>query len=199
MTLLLKIQSGTSLLTTLFLLLSASILPTALSQEDDDKICACTPREYKWKLDFSQTCDYAYIGNRDGIIGIDVGPDFGVKDANCAVLIENQITDDENTLVPVKVTGYQIIEFGRNLQRIKAINEPEGFAGLFDGDEVSFTSSFNSIQQEIPSAIIAYLFAENANGEKIELQWFVRFSNLCDTIPFKDGDHLGWTVFVSHQ
>jgi hypothetical protein len=205
MKLMMKIRKEKSLITTLTmlitLLLSASILPTALSQ-GDDKVCSCTPTVYKWKLDFSQTCDYAYIGKSNGTIGIDVGPGFGVKDANCAIMIDNQENLDEETFVPTKVTRYQMIEYikvGENLERIMDVSHPEGFGGLFDGDILSFTSSFESIDNQIPSALVAYLFAENAKGETIQLQWFVIFSNICDKIPFRKEDHLGWTVYVSHQ
>jgi hypothetical protein len=175
----------------------ASLLPS-LTTAQSDRICSCAPLAYQWKLDFSQTCDYSTTGNPNGNIGTNIGPDKGVKSATCTVLIENQQFEmTEESLVPVLITGYQLIELGQSLERIKVEAGGDDFIPLVDGGVLTFESTSKEEGGEIPGAFIAFVFAQNANGEEIELQWFTRYSNLCETDLFGNGDSMGWMVFVS--
>ncbi len=174
------------------------LLATTATAQNPPK-CSCTPTVYRWKLDFDSFCDYSSNSNEDGTLGTnapEIGNDRGIESATCAVLNENQETEtNSETFVPVKVSGYQLIELGQNLQRIKV--ESGEALDLKDGDNITFSSVFDSDPSEIPRGFIAFIFAENAAGEVIELQWFVRFSNLCEIPPFEATNTMGWMVFVS--
>ena len=45
--------------------------------------------------------------------------------------------------------------------------------------------------------IQASVTAINANDERIQLNWIVSYSNLCEVLPFFQGNSLGWMEFVT--
>jgi hypothetical protein len=187
---------------------SSRILKTGQYQEmphmfasPSQKICSCTPLVYKWKVDFSQTCDYNTVGNPSGPIGTIIGPGQGAEFATCGLYAETGFggeVDESTSMVPVSIIGYQFIELGQNLQRIKEVasEHDENFVPFADGEILTFDSQFLIDDSEIPRGFIVFLFAKNVDGIQIELQWMVRYSNLCEIPPFEDGDSLGWMVFV---
>mmetsp|Transcript_12580 Transcript_12580/g.23589 ORF Transcript_12580/g.23589 Transcript_12580/m.23589 type:complete len:416 (+) Transcript_12580:422-1669(+) len=158
--------------------------------------CSCSPLVYRWTLDFSNICNFSSQGNPNGNIGISVGPQGeAVESATCSVKIENPTSPvTERSLQPVLVKGFQFIELGDNLQRIKVMSTPSNFQPLLDGGVLEFTSAAAS-GMEMPTALIAFVFAENADGDDIQLEWLIRFSTLCDVVPFQVGDSLGWLRF----
>lgn len=159
--------------------------------------CSCSPLVYQWTLDFSNSCNFSSQGNANGEIGIAVGPQEGVQSATCSVKIEKPtVAVTEESLQPVLVKGFQFVELGANLQRIKVMSNPLNFVPLLDGGVLEFTSEAAS-GMEMPSALIAFVFAENKDGDDIQLEWLIRFSTLCDVVPFQVGDSLGWMTFVS--
>jgi hypothetical protein len=160
------------------------------------KICSCSPTVYRWTLDFASSCNFG-PGIEQPSIGIDIGQDLGVTAAICKVSVVNP-TNDLDALVPVMVTGFQFIELDNNLETIKIESSSGGpdFIPLQDGDVLQYTSETAS-GTEIPAAMAAFVFAENSQGTALQLEWFIDFSNLCETIPFQNDDSLGWLVFVS--
>jgi hypothetical protein len=159
--------------------------------------CSCSPLVYRWTLDFSNSCNFSSQGNPSGDIGISVGLQEAVQSATCSVKIEKPTSPvTEESLQPVLVKGFQFVELGVNLQRIKVVSNPLNFVPLLDGGALEFTSEAAS-GMEMPSALIAFIFAENADGDDIQLEWLIRFSTLCDVAPFQVGDSLGWLKFVS--
>jgi len=121
-----------------------------------------------------------------------------VSVALCEVNILDSTSPDD-TLVPFSVTGFQFKELDEEFQVIKVTaNGPPDFIPLNDGGVLEYTSE-TAAGTRIPTAMSATVFATNSQGTELKLQWFVRFSNLCETIPFQDGDSLGWLVFVSRK
>jgi len=167
-------------------------LISQLSFASGQQVCSCTPTIYRWKLDFSSSCNFGRDVEQPSI-GIEIGRDFGVTNAICGVSTVNP-SDDGNNLIPVKITKFQFVELDRNGSDIKS--EGAGPISLQDGDIIQYNSE-TAIGTEIPARMTAFVFAENSQGDEIQLQWTVVFSNRCETIPFKDGDSLGWLVFVS--
>ena len=158
------------------------------------QVCSCSPTVYKWKLDFANSCNYVPPGAVDpNDIGIDIGPDLGVIAATCEVRILNP-TSPMDTLIPVIVTGFQFVELDSNFEQIKVVGSGPDFIPLGDGGVLEYTSE-TAAGTETPGGMLATIFANNAQGTEIQLEWFVRFSNKCETIPFQDGNSLGWLVF----
>jgi len=160
------------------------------------QVCSCSPTIYKWNLDFANSCT-------NDNIGIDIGPGLGVSAALCEVNILDSTSPDDTLVqastVPFSVTGFQFLELDEEFQVIKAtVSGPPDFIPLSDGGVLEYTSE-TAAGTRIPVALSATVFATNSQGKDIQLQWLVRFSNLCETIPFKDGDSLGWLVFVSRM
>ena len=155
--------------------------------------CSCTPLIYRWTLDFSKTC------GTDEDINVDIGPGKGILSAECNIRVENPaFAMTEDSLVPVKVLGYQLIELGQSFERIKVYAESFGSSSpLLDGAEIEFTSETAAVVDEVSGGFVIFVTAENASGETIELQWIMLFSNLCEKDVFKPGDSVGWIVFVS--
>lgn len=155
--------------------------------------CSCTPLIYRWTLDFSKTC------GTDEDINVDIGPGKGITSAECNIRVENPaFAMTEDSLVPVKVLGYQLIELGESFERIKVDAESFGSSSpLLDGAKIEFTSETAAVVDEVSEGFVVFVTAENALGETIDLQWIVTFSNLCEKDVFKPGDSVGWMVFVS--
>ena len=155
--------------------------------------CSCTPLIYRWTLDFSKTC------GTDEDINVDIGPGKGITSAECNIRVENPaFAMTEDSLVPVKVLGYQLIELGQSFERIKKDAESFGSSSpLLDGAEIEFASETAAVVDEVSEGFVVFVTAENALGETIDLQWIVTFSNLCEKDVFKLGDSVGWMVFVS--
>ena len=181
-------------LSSLFLL---SLAQTTFTYAQDD-VCSCSPSIYKWTLDFSSSCSYTGFPDPDGSIGIDIGPGKGVSDASCQITMENQLTS-EAFMTPVKVTGYQIIEQDASATALKT--ESKSNLNLNDGEEISYTS-FTSMAglevEDYPFFLFVIVFAENENGEEIQLETLVKFSGTCALEVFGNGDTIGWLKFVSN-
>lgn len=157
------------------------------------QVCSCSPTVYKWELDFANSCNYFPPNVVDpNDIGIDIGPNTGVNGAICEVKFSNPSPTDD--LIPVIVTGYQFVELDSNFAVIKSAGSAPNFVPLGDGGVLEYISE-TAAGTQIPSSIIATITANNAQGTEIKLEWLVRFSNECETIPFQAGDSLGWTVF----
>ena len=181
-------------LSSLYLL---SLAQTTFTYAQDD-VCSCSPSIYKWTLDFSSSCSYTGFPDPDGSIGIEIGPDEGVRDASCQITMENQLTS-EAFMTPVKVTGYQIIEQDASATALKTVSESD--LELTDGAQIvynSFTGMAGLDVEDYPFFLFVIVFAENANGEEIQLETLVKFSGTCALEVFGNGDTIGWLKFVSN-
>lgn len=177
---------GSSLFLPVALLLLLVNLVSFVSSQGVE-ICSCTPLVYTWKLDFSRTC------SRNDI-NINIGETTGIRSAACDVIDPNII--DPSTVTdfePVVVTSYQIIELGLDLIPIKV--DGRSNLELFNESSISFSSITASQENAISGGLQASVVGFNANNQRIQLNWIVRYTNLCEVLPFSANDSLGWMVF----
>jgi len=141
-------------------------------------LCSCSPLVYKWTLDFTRTCASSSVSS--GTSG-----SKGVASVECDINMVND--EDPIDMVPVTVTSFEIIEFGSNrLAPVKI--ESEGDLSLEDGRRLALTSETAVDTSLVTGGIKATASAVNAAGHGIKLNWFIRYSNLCEVKPFESGD-----------
>ena len=68
---------------------------------------------------------------------------------------------------------------------------------LDDGDVIEYTSLQVAEGDLRPKGLQIMVVGLNSDGVEVNLGWLMRFTNLCEVIPFQDDDSLGWMVFVS--
>lgn len=151
----------------------------------DQDICSCTPLVYEWKLDFQRKCIPT---------NITIGPNEGIVEMFCS--IGKGPLSNATDLTPIKVTSYQIIELDLELTPLKS--EASSNVDLKDGDKVTF-ASITAAQESFSGGIQVSLFGVNSAMEQVVLEWLVRYSNLCETVPYSIGDSIGWMVYVSQD
>jgi hypothetical protein len=152
-------------------------------------ICSCTPLIYEWKLDFNKTCSPR---------NVTVGPNEGIMNVFCSI----EAATKSNTTVavdlkPVKVIEYQIIEL--NLELLPLKSESAKNVSLMDGDLITFSSLTAVDPSQYSGGFQVSLLAVNSVLQDIVLEWLVRYSNLCEKIPYSIGDSIGWMVNVSQE
>jgi len=164
-----------------FLLLCIATLTTG------QEICSCTPLIYNWKLDLSLSCLTS---------GVTVGPDAGISESFCGMNAIDDITsNDVVDFEPVIVDSYLFLELGRDLLSVKS--QAKTGLNLTSGDVISF-SSFTAVQSDFLSGgFQATLGGLNSASQRIQLNWIVRYSNLCSLRPWEVEDSHGWLVYVS--
>jgi len=148
--------------------------------------CSCSPLIYKWKLDFSlSSCRSS---------NLTVGPSAGISESFCELkALDDEKSNDEIDVTPVKLDSFAIIELSHDLLPIK-VQTGSGL-NITDGDFLSF-SSLTAVQSDIISGgIQATLGGVNSFSQKVQLSWIVTYSNLCSLPPFESKDSLGWMVF----
>ena len=145
------------------------------------QVCDCSPPTYYWKLNFSTGCpnQISTTGGTKGGSGTCVYDDFG--------------SDFNNDFTPVVVTDVQVIELDVNLLPIKGL---ESFnVSLVDGEVITFQSQ--STLGEITGGLQGEIRAVNAAGQAFSQKFIIRLSNICEILPFNEGDSLGFLQFVS--
>ncbi len=155
------------------------VLQTAMANE-----CSCAPLVYKWTFDFSKECPVK-LANGSGDDG-----SFGVAITSCLI---DSVDGDTNDLVPVKVTEYLIFELDLDLTKLKT----QGGGSAYNGDKISFISRTAAEANTIAGGMQVHVKAENAEGKKIELNWIMDYSNICELDTLEAGDEFGWIVLVS--
>ena len=157
-----------------------------LSTSHAQDLCSCTPLVYKWRLDFDLFCPPANVTSDE----FDTG-NTGIRDVFCQIVSESNTTD----LKPVSIISFQIIELSQNLTPIKVNNRDD--INLKNGDVITFNSLTTVQPEEISGGLQASVNAINMNLETIRLEWLVRYSNICEKLPYDFGNSLGWMVYVS--
>lgn len=174
----------------LLFLLIFQILHPSLAQifDDDDQflgdeiICSCSPRVFKWTIDFSSVCPPA-----------DVSP--GIQKVFCDIDYPSGANESVAESPIEFIQSYQLIELSRTLETIR--KEDGSDLNLRDGDVISFTSLTQTEPSRFAGGFQAHVIALNENGDELNLSWIVRYTNECEVLPFTEGDSLGWMVFVS--
>lgn len=177
--------------------------------------CACYPLQYNFSLDlldFKKECDYTY---QDGVItkNNDEGPNptppgianLDFENGGNPAAFEYVGCSTKPTITELEVVIVEIEEFGPDENAVgplKAYSFVSGINGeLVNGD----TISYQSITAEDPTAIVKTLkiymglkgLDANGNEEDQTFQFEVRYSNLCNALPYTENDFAGFLNFVS--
>lgn len=161
-----------------------SILIQSVMTKD---VCSCAPLVYEWRLDFQRECVPRNIA---------AGPNQGIKDLVCSIESVKQ-SNTTLSMTPIRVTAYQFIELDLMLTPLKS--ESTSDTNLKDGDLIEFSSVVASDQSIIPGGFQVSMLGENSAQQQIVLKWLVRYSNICEEIPFSSGNSIGWMVYVSQS
>lgn len=162
----------------LFVIMLASTVENSIAQQEV-QVCSCSPPEYRWRLNFSRGCP------------LEISPPKGTKDKYCDEVDKSQGFNGDVT--PVRVTDITLIELDTDLIAIKNIQQTN--TTLVNGDSITFESL--STVGVITGGFQGEFRAVNAAGQSFTLEFLVRFSNLCEVLPFSVGDSLGYLEFVS--
>jgi hypothetical protein len=166
-----------------------TILSSLVSGLNEGGECSCTPLVYNWKLDFSRTCSRSNFN-------ITTGAGTGILEASCDVSDPNIMGPSVTDFTPISVVSYQIIELDLDLIPVKVDGQSNNIT-LFSESTVIF-SSFTAAQQNATAGgLKASMIGLNADQQRIQLNWIVKYSNLCDMIPYSLEDSLGWMIFVA--
>jgi len=149
--------------------------------------CSCSPLVYNWKLDFSLSCLSSNVA---------IGPSTGISESFCEIkALDHEISNDEIDDVPISVDSFTLIELSDNLLPIKV--ETASGLNLTDGDVLSF-SSLTAVKSNVFSGgLQATLGGINSVSQRVELNWIVKYSNLCFLPPYKLNDSFGWMVYAN--
>lgn len=143
------------------------------------QICSCSPPTYYWTLDFSKGCPLTITG------------DGGTKGGFCSY--DNEGPEHDGDYTPVEVTDFTFLDLDERLIGIKGITVTN--TSLVDGDVIEYESITS--MDVITGGVQGTFVARNAAGHEFTLDFLVRFSNLCERLPFNVGDTLGFLKFVS--
>ena len=166
-------------------LLILNISPVVSQQNE----CSCTPLEYTWILNLTNPCDVSDIA---------IGPNTGITGIFCDVDVDTIDGDTNNNEVsvdgvPVVISSFLLVELiGGNLETNKTDTR------LTDGDTIKFVSKARAVPGYISTSFLAEIVGRNAANEKVQLSIFIQLSNICERPPFKDGNSIGWLIYVSH-
>lgn len=167
--------------TSLFILAWASVVPLAAAQQV--KVCSCTPLTYRMVFDFSRE----FSGDEC----IQIATDGGNKGSTCTYDIG---PDFDGDLKPAVITNFSFSELDQSLAGIKVLNQFN--TRIEDGDEVEYESVTAIDSEVITGGISASFTAINQANQTFELSFLLRFSNLCEILPFSVGDRLGYLAFT---
>lgn len=181
------LSSYVIVLTTLFLLVFATTTTlTVHAQQIGVDICACSPSTYNFRFDFAKTCATTNIGG------------VGIEFNDCSISTFGQ---DQTNLVPTQVTSVDVLEFDQNGNLLK---QQSDFVTISNGGMYQYTSYSQNASQvtasTAPKSLEITALAVNNVGDTLFMLWTVVFSNSCSGYPvFRNGQSIGWTVFVSRE
>ena len=142
--------------------------------------CSCTPLKYRWKLNFNATCPPENVS---------FGSGTGINGVVCRI---NGGLDPR----PVVLTSVQVLEFDNTPLSVKK-SMTWSDASFTDGHVIEFDSVTMNNTSFISWGLSVIVEGLNANDDQVMMEWIVSNSNLCDIEPYKNGDSLGWFIFVS--
>lgn len=159
-----------------------------ISTSHAQDLCSCTPLVYKWRLDFDLFCPPANVTSDETN-----AENAGIRDVFCQIVSGGG--SNTTDFKPISIISYQIIELSQNLTPIKVNNRDN--INLTDGDIITFNSITAVQPEEISGGLQASVNAINMNLEPIRLEWLVRYSNICEKLPYEFGNSVGWMVYES--
>lgn len=171
--------------------------------------CACYPLQYNLRLDFldlKRACDYTYENGEltdnngegpspipPGIANLEGG---GFEYVGCST---------KPDITPTELAILEIEEFGpdESAPFLKKYSYNSGVDGppLVNGDTISYESITATDTTAIVKTLKVYMGLEgtdeNGNAAQQTFQFEVRYSNLCNTLPYTEKDFAGFLNFVS--
>ena len=197
-------------------LLTVSVLLCIATLVNGQLECACAPREYTFRLDFSGTCppdrlilspnEYFGDGVNDYICSVGASPvrssdskherlrvDDNELLANIPGLLVSSLAISDQ--IPVVLSSIQFIQQDEEGKPIESMLRP-GYRS--DGETVTFASSMFTKPEEIPYRITMILRGFNAASQAIMNTFTVEFTNTCGVPTFTEGERIGWVIFVSY-
>jgi hypothetical protein len=169
----------------------AIILRTGDGQEKQIgvDVCACSPRTFEFKFDFSLVCP-----------PVDIPEEGGIQTISC--LLSPFSNPDTTDLVPVSVSEITVIELA---QDVSVLVREEIFQDgvLFeDGDTFTYSSIVDSPSEvssanDVPRSLQLNIVGQNQAGEDIINVFIITYSNTCTDFPvLTAGQSIGWAILV---
>jgi hypothetical protein len=151
-------------------------------------LCACQPRSFDLKLNFTSTCGDNTFTNNSGVI----------QPPSCA--IRGDGTTDIADQVPVLITTIQIVELGENFTVVAQAAEDNVFTEDSSLSYVSIIDQPSAINTTtLPRGIQIVLTGKNALNQTLLNVFVITFNNNCSIYPvIEEGASIGWAVFVSN-
>eukprot|EP00957_Ditylum_brightwellii_P181733 13844502-Ditylum_brightwellii.AAC.1 len=153
-------------------------MDTALDDSEQQPLCSCSPSEFTFTLNFSQTCN-----DKD----IPTGPDTGVKEIVYSVESDSAAA----AAVPVRAVSIRIFDLGQMLIPISKFSVNGDFE---DGASFRYTSITASADwdgtKNIPGGLWMVIQGRNAAGDDVTNKVILSFTNLCGIEPFGALDKL---------
>ncbi len=162
-----------------FIMVLSSKATVTMAQEV--QVCSCSPPIYRWKLNFSKGCP------------LEISPVAGTKSPFC--VYDDLSPGFVGDLVPTLITDLVLVDLDLEITGVKTLRVNN--ATLRDGDVITFESVTALEPNQFTGGLQGQMRAENAQGSAFTLSFLIRFSNLCDILPFNVGDSLGFLEFVS--
>ncbi len=152
------------------------------------QVCSCVPPVYRWniKLNYNEFPNPGQGPNCPLNIG-----GSGIRRSLCAYSTGD--IDFNGDFSPANLSQIQIVEFDQTLTPAKVLTITNSI-DLSEGSSVSFAST---ILTQIPGGMQVAFDAINAAGQDFTLNVFVRFTNICEALPFTTNDIFGYLQFVS--
>jgi len=129
-------------------------------------------------------------------MNVQVGPGAGILTAFCEIVDPNENdSNDDPDFQPIAVISYQIIELDGDLTPIKI--DSQSNLTLTQDSKIVF-SSLTAAQSNVTSGgLQATVVGINAEEQKVQLNWLVKYSNICNLLPYSSGDAMGWMSLMS--
>jgi len=159
-----------------------------ISQKNE---CSCTPLEYKWILNFTNPClsSEITVGSNTGIEDIFCSIDVDSNQLGRVSAYDNSEISDAVDGTPVMISSYLLVELNDgNILDEKNIT-------LIDGNIIKFVSDTTERPALVSKGFLAEIIGKNAADEKVELSILIHFTNICRTLPFQEGDRIGWLTY----
>jgi hypothetical protein len=149
-------------------------------------ICACGPRSYTFRLNFSLTCADTTITNSSA-----------TAQPSCTIRGDGREDVDE---VPVQIQTIQIVELDQNFRGVAQVIERNAFT---DGSTLTYVSIIDQPTAinttSLPRGIQVVMTGRNANNQTLLNVFVVTFTNDCAVYPaIEEAASIGWAVFVSN-
>jgi hypothetical protein len=161
---------------------------SAFAQMIGTDICGCQPQTYTFTFNFSYTCDDDTVS----------GP--GINETACLTEIRGQDDVPDEDLIPVTVQTIQIFELDENHQ---VFSQTVRTGTFVNGSNFTYTSIISTISDlndvgSLPRGLQLVITGLNNKEQSTVQTYIITYFNDCGIFPIlTEGQHIGWTIFVS--